>query len=229
MMKKLLSTTTLTLLFICQIFYQNIAIAENLNSKNVNPETKVPKVIILLGAPGSGKGTQAVKLSKELKIPHISTGDIFRDNVKNNTELGKKVKSYMDAGKLVPDELVTELLQDRLSQKDAEKGYILDGYPRTLKQAEDFEKFAGKKLNIIAIYLDVSDAVLLERINKRAKESKVVRSDDKPEIAKDRIKVYHKQTAPLIDYYKKKGQLTTLKGEEGIEKNYDEILKIYRQ
>lgn len=186
-------------------------------------------IIILLGAPGSGKGSQATKLTQELKIPHISTGDLFRDNIKNNTELGKEAKQYMDAGKLVPDSLVTKLLKDRLSKTDTQNGYILDGYPRTVAQAKEFDRIAGKNAKLIVIYLDVSDQELFNRIAKRAQETGGQRSDDTPEIAKERIKVYHQQTAPVINYYKKKGQLTTIDGSKGIDNTYKQIINAYNE
>lgn len=229
-MKKLISLYTLGLLFITAVLSQGLNAAEYSSAAHQHmKDPQLPKVIILLGAPGSGKGTQAVKLSEELKIPHISTGDIFRDNVKNETKLGKKAKSYMDAGKLVPDSLVTELLKDRLTNPDTAHGYILDGYPRTVAQAKEFDHIIGSDAKIIAIYLDVHDDIIMQRIAKRAKETGGSRSDDSPQIAKKRLKIYHEQTAPVMDYYKKKGQLTRIDAEQGLEESYEEILSVYRK
>lgn len=170
-------------------------------------------VIILLGPPGSGKGTQATQLSKELKLPHISTGDILRENVKNDTELGKKAKQYMDAGKLVPDSVVSLMLFKRIEEPDAARGYILDGFPRTVAQAIDLEKHLNNKVNLVIFNLNVSDKTLLARIQERANHSTEKRSDDTVEVAKNRLAVYHKETAPVIDYYAQKNQLITIDGE----------------
>jgi adenylate kinase len=151
----------------------------------------------MLGAPASGKGTQSVELAKKLSIPHVSTGDLFRENISNQTELGKKAKSYIDQGKLVPDELVLDMLFDRVAKQDAKNGYILDGFPRTLVQAEALDKHLPKKATVIVLNLDVSD----ETITKRALGRK--RSDDTLEVIQERLRNYHAQTAPLVEYYKK--------------------------
>lgn len=202
------------------------------------PSSGMRKIIILLGPPGSGKGTQAVRLSKELGIPHISTGDLFRDNLSRNTDLGKKAKTYMEAGKLVPDEVVLEMLFDRVSRPDCQNGYLLDGFPRTIAQAEALDKHLKKGDAIIALDLKVNDDVIVKRISGRltCKEgghiqnkyfsapkkegicdtcggTLVHRSDDSPEVVKERLKVYHDQTEPLIQYYEKKGVLKHINGE----------------
>ena len=184
--------------------------------------------IIMLGAPGAGKGTQAQKIADKYNIPHISTGDIFRANIKNGTELGKKAKTYMDQGLLVPDELVVDLVADRIQQEDAVNGYVLDGFPRTIPQAESLDKALenmGSKIDY-AIDIDVPDENIINRMSGRracvkcgatyhmiyAKpriegicdtcgEKLVLRDDDKPETVKKRLSVYHEQTQPLIDYY----------------------------
>lgn len=200
---------------------------------------KQQKVIILLGPPASGKGTQAVRLAEELKIPHISTGDLFRENMKNNTPLGQKVKSYMDAGKLVPDEIVLDMLFDRVSRPDAANGYVLDGSPRTIPQAEAIDKRLTPNQKVIVLHLDVKDETLIKRTAGRLSckacghiQNKyfspplkegicdkcggelIQRPDDREEVVRERLRQYHAQTEPLIDYYKKQGKLTTVDGEK---------------
>ncbi len=195
--------------------------------------------IIMLGAPGAGKGTQAAMIAEKYKIPHISTGDIFRANIKNGTELGKEAKKYMDEGKLVPDELTVRILLDRVAQNDCGKGYVLDGFPRTIPQAEVLDeelKKLGDKVDF-AINVDVPDENIINRMSGRRACLKcgatyhikyiqpkvegicdncgselVLRDDDKPETVKKRLSVYHEQTQPLIDYYGKKGILKTVDG-----------------
>ena len=195
--------------------------------------------IIMLGAPGAGKGTQAKKIAAKYGIPHISTGDIFRANIKNGTELGKKAKTYMDQGLLVPDELVVDLVVDRVNQDDCENGYVLDGFPRTIPQAEALtealEKM-GQKVDF-AIDVDVPDENIVKRMGGRracvtcgatyhmvyAPTKKegicdtcggelILRDDDKPETVQKRLNVYHDQTQPLIDYYTSQGILRTVDG-----------------
>lgn len=183
------------------------------------------RVIILLGAPGSGKGTQAVRLSKELNLPHISTGDILRENLKNGSELGKQAKTYMDTGKLVPDEIVLDMLYKRLAQSDTAKGYILDGFPRTIEQAKNLDaKIAPKHPRITVINLEVKDETIVQRIIKRSKENKgPKRSDDTAEIAQKRLKHYHKQTKPLVNYYQDKNVLITIDGERKPDEIFEDI------
>lgn len=196
-----------------------------------------PKVVILLGPPGSGKGTQAVRLSKDLGIPHISTGDLFRENISKNTELGSRAKKYMEAGKLVPDDVVLDMLFDRVSRPDCANGYLLDGFPRTLPQAEAFEKQLKPGTKLIVLNLNVPDEILVKRAEGRltckacghvhnryfsppAKEGicdkcgseLIQRPDDKAEIVKERLRVYHSQTKPLVEYYTKKGLLQNVDG-----------------
>ena len=193
----------------------------------------------MLGAPGAGKGTQAKKLSEKYGIPHISTGDIFRANIKNNTELGQKAKGYMDAGQLVPDELVVDLVVDRIKEQDCFKGFILDGFPRTIPQAEALTEALAKKGEAIdfAIDVDVPDEKIVTRMAGRRACVKcgmtyhivyaapkkegicdkcgaelILRDDDKPETVQKRLGVYHEQTQPLIDYYTKKGILKEVDG-----------------
>lgn len=195
--------------------------------------------IIMLGAPGAGKGTQAKMIAKEYGIPHISTGDIFRANIKNNTELGKQAKTYMDAGQLVPDELTVKILLDRVAEDDCKNGYVLDGFPRTIPQAEVLDEALtkmGDKIDF-AIDVNVPDDNIVKRMGGRRacvtcgatyhvvhvppkKEgicdvcgSKLIlRDDDKPETVLNRLKVYHEQTQPLIDYYEKKGVMHSVDG-----------------
>jgi len=195
--------------------------------------------IVMLGAPGAGKGTQAKMIASKYGIPHISTGDIFRANIKNGTELGKKAKQFMDQGLLVPDELTVDLVIDRLSQDDCAKGYILDGFPRTIPQAEALDtalKARGEALDY-AVDVDVPDENIVSRMSGRRActgcgatyhivhnpskkgdvcevcgETLVLRDDDKPETVQKRLTVYHDQTQPLIDYYSAKGILKTVDG-----------------
>ncbi len=177
------------------------------NASSTEPQT----VVILLGPPASGKGTQAVDLSKTLALPHISTGDILRANIKDNTPLGQQAKNFMDKGQLVPSDLVLSMLFARIGENDAKKGYILDGFPRTIDQAEALDKHLSQKTNLIVLNLVVSD----ETITKRALGRQ--RSDDTLEVVQERLKAYHAQTAPLIDYYTKKGLLQPIDGEKSPE------------
>ena len=209
--------------------------------------------IIMLGAPGAGKGTQAKKIAAKYDIPHISTGDIFRANIKNGTELGKKAKTYMDQGLLVPDELVVDLVVDRVNQEDCGNGYVLDGFPRTIPQAEALDKALsgmGQKLDY-AIDVDVPDENIIRRMSGRracvgcgatyhleyAPTKKegicdvcggelILRDDDKPETVKKRLDVYHEQTQPLIDYYTQAGILKTVDGTVDIEDVFRAITEI---
>ena len=195
--------------------------------------------IVMLGGPGAGKGTQAKIIAQKYNIPHISTGDIFRANIKEGTELGKKAKTYMDAGGLVPDELVVDLVADRLTWDDTKDGFVLDGFPRTIPQAEALTKALADMstaLNV-AIDIEVPDQVIIDRMGGRRacvscgatyhivnippkKEGicdkcgseLILRDDDKPETVKHRLDVYHEQTQPLIDYYKKMGTLKEVDG-----------------
>lgn len=209
--------------------------------------------IIMLGAPGAGKGTQAKMIAEKCGIPHISTGDIFRANIKNGTELGAKAKEYMDKGLLVPDELVCDLVVDRIQQADCEKGYILDGFPRTIPQAEALENALNaieQKLDY-AIDIDVPDENIINRMSGRRAcvgcgatyhvvfnptkvegkcdvcgESLILRDDDKPETVKKRLDVYHTQTQPLIDFYTKRNVLVEVDGTQSMEKVFEDIMKI---
>lgn len=206
--------------------------------------------IIMLGAPGAGKGTQAKKIATEYGIPHISTGDIFRENIKGNTELGIKARVYMDKGLLVPDELVLELIIDRFKAPDCKDGYVLDGFPRTIPQAKALDAALESNNDRIdyAIDVDVADEVIVKRMAGRraclncgrtyhleSLKSKVegicdycdtklvLRGDDKPETVKKRLEVYHEQTQPLLDYYGDKGILHSVDGTGDIDKIYNQI------
>lgn len=201
------------------------------------------KNIVLLGAPGAGKGTQAALIAKEYNIPHISTGDIFRKNIKEQTELGKLAKSYMDAGGLVPDEVVIDLVKSRLNEGDALNGYVLDGFPRTINQAKALDEVAkiDVALNIIAPYDLIikrlsgrrvcvcGETYHISRLEGKDTCSKCgkklfIRDDDKPETVKARLEVYDLQTAPLIDYYFKKGILIDIES-VSIEEAFEEVKK----
>ncbi len=209
--------------------------------------------IIMLGAPGAGKGTQAQMIADKYNIPHISTGDIFRANIKNGTELGKKAKEYMDKGQLVPDELTVQLLLDRVANEDCKNGYVLDGFPRTIPQADVLDSELtklGDKVDF-AINVDVPDENIVRRMSGRRACLKcgatyhiehippktegicdkcgselVQREDDKPETVQNRLSVYHEQTQPLIDYYDKKNILKTVDGTKDMQEVFGDIVGI---
>ena len=209
--------------------------------------------IIMLGAPGAGKGTQAKMIAEKYSITHISTGDIFRANIKNGTELGKKAKSYMDKGQLVPDELTLDLIMDRFKQDDCKNGYVLDGFPRTIPQAEALDtalKAKGEKVDF-AIDVDVPDENIVKRMGGRRAcvgcgatyhvvysptkvegvcdkcgEELIVRDDDKPETVLNRLEVYHNQTQPLIDYYNEQGILKSVDGTVDMKDVFNAIVDI---
>jgi adenylate kinase len=179
--------------------------------------------IVLLGAPGSGKGTQAALLVRELQLPHISTGELLRSAVKAGTELGKKAKAVMDRGELVSDDIMLGLIEERLSQPDAAAGFILDGYPRNLSQAEALDTLLVRLKQPVdeALQIDVDVEMVIDRIAKRAAEEG--RSDDTEEVVRNRMKVYSDQTAPVADYYAKKGLLSRVLGEGSIEEVFQRI------
>ncbi|MCM1099992.1 MAG: adenylate kinase [Clostridium sp.] len=209
--------------------------------------------IIMLGAPGAGKGTQAKMIAEKYGIPHVSTGDIFRANIKNGTELGMEAKKYMDQGLLVPDELTVKILLDRVAQPDCAKGYVLDGFPRTIPQAEVLDKALSELGDAIdyAINVDVPDENIVKRMSGRRacvtcgatyhiehvppkKEGVcdkcgselVLRDDDKPETVLNRLKVYHEQTQPLIEFYTAKGVLKTVDGTVDMQDVFGAIVSI---
>jgi len=209
--------------------------------------------VVLLGGPGAGKGTQAERLSQNLGIPQVSTGDLFREHLKKETELGLLARGYMDRGELVPDQVTVDMVRDRLSQPDAARGAILDGFPRTIAQAEALERLLAEldsRLHVVP-YIEVPEDVLLERLAGRwtcrqcgamyhqlfnpPREAGVCdrcggelyqRPDDTPETQKHRIEVYFEQTAPLIQYYREKGLLVEVDGRQGIEEIQDDLLEI---
>lgn len=199
--------------------------------------------IILLGAPGAGKGTQADKLVEKYGFPHISTGDIFRKNIKELTEIGLLAKSYIDAGKLVPDEVTIKIVENRLKESDCANGFLLDGFPRTVEQAKALDEITDVDY---VVNIDVPFEKLLKRITGRrvcpkcsssyhvdflngedtckCGEKLVQRADDNEETVKQRISVYEKQTAPLVEYYGKTGKLVTVNGHKGVDEVFDEIV-----
>lgn len=209
--------------------------------------------IIMLGAPGAGKGTQAKMIADKYQIPHISTGDIFRANIKNGTELGKEAKQYMDAGQLVPDELTVKLLLDRVANDDCKNGYVLDGFPRTIPQAQVLEDALNKLNEKIdyAVNVDVPDENIINRMSgrracvacgatyhivhiptkvegicDRCGEKLILRDDDKPETVKKRLDVYHAQTQPLIDFYTERKVLVTVDGTKDMMDVFADIVNI---
>ncbi len=209
--------------------------------------------IIMLGAPGAGKGTQAKMIAEKYGVPHVSTGDIFRANIKNGTELGMEAKKYMDKGLLVPDELTVKILLDRVAQADCEKGYVLDGFPRTIPQAEVLDKALAELGETIdyAINVDVPDENIVKRMSGRRAclncgatyhiehvppkkegicdkcgKQLVLRDDDKPETVLNRLKVYPEQTQPLIDFYSAKGVLRTVDGTVDMQDVFSAIVDI---
>ena len=203
------------------------------------------KNIILLGAPGAGKGTQAAMIAEEFKVPHISTGDILRRNMKEGTPLGLKAKAFVESGGLVPDEVVIGLVVDRLSEQDCQNGYILDGFPRTIAQAEALDKVARIDL---AINIDVPFETIIERLGgrrvcvcgetyhvsmlggentcKRCGKELFIRDDDKPETVKNRLRVYSEQTQPLIDYYRSQNKVVDIKANGTKEEIFADIKKV---
>lgn len=208
--------------------------------------------IILLGAPGAGKGTQAKRIAAKYNIPHISTGDIFRANIKNGTELGKKAKTYMDQGLLVPDELVVDLVVDRVKDEDCINGYVLDGFPRTIPQAQELDAALAKineKMDF-AVNVEVPDDNIIRRMSGRRAcvacgatyhlvyiptkvegicdvcgAELILRDDDQPETVKKRLDIYHEQTQPLIDYYTEQGILLEVDGTVDMEEVFAQITK----
>lgn len=209
--------------------------------------------IIMLGAPGAGKGTQAKRISAKYNIPHISTGDIFRANIKEGTELGKKASAYMAEGHLVPDELVVDLVIDRLGHEDCKNGYVFDGFPRTIPQAEELDEVLekrGEKLDYV-LDIEVPDENIVKRMSGRRAcvgcgatyhivyaptkvenvcdhcgSELILRDDDAPETVQKRLGIYHEQTKPLIDYYKNKNVLAEIDGTKDMEEVFQSIVEI---
>ncbi len=209
--------------------------------------------IIMLGAPGAGKGTQAKQIAAKFRIPHISTGDIFRANIKEGTELGKKAKTYMDQGALVPDDLTCDLVMDRIRQDDCKNGFVFDGFPRTIPQAEALDaalrasgetmdyvievnvpdekivnRMAGRRacINCGATYHTVYHPTKVDGICDTCGNETVLRDDDKPETVQKRLRIYHSQTQPLIAYYRKQNILNTIDGTKSMDDVYADIIAI---
>lgn len=213
----------------------------------------MPVFMVMLGAPGAGKGTQAKQLSEKLGLTHVSSGDLFRENIKNETELGKLASSYMEKGELVPDDVTISMVKDRLSRPDCAKGAILDGFPRTVAQAKALDAMLaelGYQIGLVP-YIQVPEAVLMERLTGRwtCRENGHIfhtlfnppkqpgicdldgselyqRPDDKPETVQNRIRVYFNQTAPLIEYYRETGVLKEINGDQEIEKVNQDLLAV---
>ena len=185
--------------------------------------------VVLMGAPGAGKGTQAKKLQASLGLPQVATGDLFRANLKNNTELGQLARTYMDKGVLVPDEVTVAMVRDRLSQADCENGAILDGFPRTTTQAEALDALLDEFSAEIAVvpFIDVNQDVLVERLVKRAEIEG--RADDNEETIRVRMEVYHSETAPLLNYYDEKGLLVKINGEQSIDDVTADLTQVVQQ
>lgn len=209
-----------------------------------------PTIIILLGPPGSGKGTQAKRLAQEFGLPHISTGDLFRENISKRTELGKKAQVFIEAGRLVPDELVLDMLSSRIAQPDCSHGCILDGFPRTIPQAEALQLKLDGDLHLLVFDLEVPDTILINRATSRllcrqcgsiyskngssSKREGVCdkcggelyqRKDDNLEVVEERLRVYHRQTAPLIDFYRSKKLLETFNGDQPPDVVFEQLKK----
>ncbi len=216
--------------------------------------TKKKTILIFLGAPGSGKGTQASRLADLLGTPHISTGDLFRDNIKNETELGAKAKAFMDEGKLVPDDLVLDMLFDRVAKSDCKEGYILDGFPRRLTQANAFQDRLTPEERIIAVNLKVSNEELVRRLTGRLtcrscgkvfhKENTppqiegscdacggelYQRPDDSTEVVKERLDVYLDETEPVVNYYCRQGVLSTVDGSLPADEVTQEVVSLVKE
>jgi adenylate kinase len=219
----------------------------------INGKGEITMKIIMLGAPGAGKGTQAKQIADKYQIPHISTGDIFRANIKGGTELGKKAKEYIDQGLLVPDELTVDLVVDRIKQEDCKNGYVLDGFPRTIPQAESLNTALSNMKESLdyAVNVEVPDENIVNRMSgrracpscgatyhivhiptkvegvcDRCGEGLILRDDDKPETVKKRLDVYHDQTQPLIEYYTQKGILVKVDGTKSMEEVFGAIVEI---
>jgi adenylate kinase len=227
-----------------------IVIRHQFTEKGGAPMAQEPRFIVLLGPPASGKGTQAAQLREALNLPHVASGDLFRENLKNETELGLKAKAYMDRGELVPDDVTIAMVMDRLGRPDCADGALLDGFPRTIAQAEALDRelaARGHKISIVP-YIAVPDEVLVERVAGRRicrtcgeayhihfnppQQPRVCdkdggelyqRDDDKPETVRKRLKVYWEQTSPLIDYYRRQGVLVEINGDQSIEEVQAEL------
>lgn len=177
--------------------------------------------LLIFGPPGAGKGTQAQRISERLSIPHISTGDIFRENIRNNTPLGLEARRYTDSGNLVPDSVTNAMVKSRLHDEDCSGGFLLDGYPRTIEQAQELEQILGElgyELNAV-VNLEVTDGELIQRLSKRG------RKDDSPETIRRRLQVYHETTSPVKDFYYGQGKLVNVHGIGDIQEITETIIQ----
>jgi adenylate kinase len=245
----MLKTTKTNLKITCLLLLFSAIIASGFILTTFKTD-KLMNIFIMLGPPGSGKGTQAARASKELGLQHISTGDLFRENLKNDTNLGKQAREYMDAGRLVPDELVLAMLFERISREDCTKGCFLDGFPRTIPQAEALQKHMKADAHVVVLNLKCSDESVVKRIsgretckgcgavyNKYFSPSKIPnccdkcsstliqRIDDQENIVQERLKVYKNQTEPLIDFYKKQQILVDISGENNPDIVFNDLIK----
>jgi len=232
--------------------FHSVMILPEILSKRVIMNVK--RILIFLGAPGSGKGTQATRLARELEIPHISTGDLFRENIKNQTELGAKAQAFMDKGNLVPDALVLDMLFDRVSRPDCERGYILDGFPRRITQADAFQERLQSHEEILALNLEVSDEEIVQRLTGRltcrscgnvfhkiytppkldgacdqCSGELYQRTDDSEEVVRQRLRVYHEETKPLIEYYAKQDVLITIAGDQEPGEVFTQLVSVVKE
>jgi adenylate kinase len=185
--------------------------------------------VLLLGPQGSGKGTQAKRIQAEYGIPHIATGEILRDAIANKTELGRRVKPIVESGRLVPDELMIDLIRERLAEDDAQEGFILDGFPRTIRQAEELDEMLaeiGRELSIVFGF-QLVDEIGIERMLKRAEVEN--RKDDTPEAIAERLRLYHELTEPLIDYYRAQGNLVGIHADRTVDEVFAEIQEALEQ
>lgn len=224
------------------------------NQKNGLHPFLIPFIIILMGAPGSGKGTQAKQLAAYYHIPHIATGDLFREHMANETPLGKKAKGYIHSGQLVPDDLVLDMLKERVIQPDCRKGFLLDGVPRTIFQANALEQMIGKNTKLYVLNLEVPDDVIVRRAAGRllCKKCNAIynleisppkkagvcdkcggelyqRADDAPNVVLERLKVYRTQTQPVLDFYKRQGNIANFNGNQPPQVVYEELKKHFDQ
>lgn len=195
------------------------------------PDEEHPLVVVLLGPPGAGKSVLASGLQQKRSLPHISTGELLRENRKSHTPLGRAAQEYMDKGLLVPDDLVLNMLKERLQADDCAQGYLLDGFPRTLAQAEALDAMLAEDTRLLVVELQVGDDTVMRRILGRAEQQPEgsTRTDDQPEVIKTRLETYHRQNAPLVAYYRQKGVLKTINNERPLETVMAEFFSLVDQ